>query len=93
MNHRRVVPLGMAVAATVRKADAMPASSPSGFPFSELASDSPGTAADACLCGHLDTEHDAVATRYCAATEVGALPRSCMCPVQPVAAARSYDRR
>jgi hypothetical protein len=71
----------------------MPASSPSGFPFSELASDPPVTPADACLCGHLDTEHDAVATRYCAATEVGALPRSCMCPVRPVAAARSYDRR
>jgi hypothetical protein len=44
-----------------------------------------------CLCGHPDSQHDAVASRYCAATSQSALPRQCICavPAEP----KSYDRR
>jgi hypothetical protein len=33
----------------------------------------------ACACGHLDAEHDAIATRYCLATTTGHLDRGCIC--------------
>jgi hypothetical protein len=32
-----------------------------------------------CHCGHAADDHDAIASRYCEATVVGALPRGCMC--------------
>ncbi len=55
--------------------------------------DLPLVAADTCLCGHLASDHDVVAARYCKATEEAALPRACMCPVGPGTPARPYDRR
>jgi hypothetical protein len=71
----------------------VPPSQPDDFQISDLLSDPPVTPANACLCGHADAEHDAVAIRYCAATELGALPRSCMCGVRPTAAKAIYSRR
>jgi hypothetical protein len=36
---------------------------------------------DTCyMCPHLRTAHDVISTRYCAATEAGALTRGCVCP-------------
>jgi hypothetical protein len=46
-----------------------------------------------CCCGHQPHEHDAVATRYCAATTVSALDRACICAGMPTRPAQSYDRR
>lgn len=51
----------------------------------------PDTAA--CACGHLRRQHDAVAARFCAATDRDGLQRPCVCRVEGAAEARSYDRR
>jgi hypothetical protein len=36
-----------------------------------------------CLCGHAEWWHDAIATRYCRATAVSHLARSCICRPDP----------
>ncbi|MDQ1748770.1 MAG: hypothetical protein QOD07_3033 [Frankiaceae bacterium] len=41
------------------------------------------SAADQCGCGHLDNAHDEIAARYCAATQLGALTRGCICQHAP----------
>ncbi|WP_149361063.1 RGCVC family protein [Lolliginicoccus suaedae] len=36
---------------------------------------------DTCdMCGHSDTTHDAIASRYCRATREHTLHRKCICP-------------
>lgn len=35
--------------------------------------------ADMCGCGHPHAQHDAVASRYCAATTAGSMTRGCVC--------------
>jgi hypothetical protein len=40
---------------------------------------------EACTCGHLHAEHDAIAARYCAATILGSLDRGCVCAARPTA--------
>jgi hypothetical protein len=37
-----------------------------------------------CPCGHTADEHDTLAARYCRATVLGSLDRSCMCVSVPV---------
>lgn len=46
-----------------------------------------------CACGHARSEHDAVASRFCAATASAGLARACACPVAQAAPPRHYDRR
>lgn len=41
------------------------------------------SAADQCGCGHLDSAHDVIAARFCAATQAGALSRGCICHPGP----------
>lgn len=41
------------------------------------------TAMHQCGCGHLDEAHDEIASRYCAATQTGALTRGCICHPAP----------
>jgi hypothetical protein len=43
----------------------------------------PVTAEQPCPCGHLESEHDGIASRYCAATLSAALSRGCICRVAP----------
>jgi hypothetical protein len=35
-----------------------------------------------CVCGHPQTQHDAIAARYCGVTIAGSLTRRCVCPGQ-----------
>jgi hypothetical protein len=37
---------------------------------------------DMCECGHPQSQHDAIATRYCGVTVAGSLTRRCVCPGQ-----------
>jgi hypothetical protein len=46
------------------------------------------TAAHQCECGHPEIAHDAIASRYCAATHAGTLTRGCICHHAPTAAQR-----
>jgi hypothetical protein len=48
---------------------------------------------EVCDCLHLTRLHDAVASRYCAATKADNLARACVCSLTPAEPARSYDRR
>jgi hypothetical protein len=41
------------------------------------------SATDSCGCGHLDSAHDVIAARFCAATQAGALSRGCICHPGP----------
>jgi hypothetical protein len=41
------------------------------------------SATDQCGCGHLDSAHDVIAARFCAATQAGALTRGCICHPGP----------
>lgn len=46
--------------------------------------DSATLAVAECSCGHRAERHDAIADRYCAATDAHNLPRSCICKPVPV---------
>jgi hypothetical protein len=37
-----------------------------------------------CSCGHLRAQHDSIAARFCDATELHHLTRSCICKPAPV---------
>ena len=51
----------------------------------------PTTAADViCECGHLLRTHDAIAARYCRATEAGHMTRGCICA--PASTTHSYEK-
>ena len=43
----------------------------------------PVTDAEPCWCSHPFSEHDAIASRYCAATMSAGLTRGCICRVAP----------
>lgn len=54
-------------------------STPSGTPVAVV--ESPRAADDRCeMCSHPMNKHDGIATRYCAATQMNALSRNCICP-------------
>lgn len=41
-----------------------------------------GSLDEMCECGHPHIRHDMIASRYCAATLAGSLPRGCVCPAE-----------
>jgi hypothetical protein len=50
--------------------------------------ETPTPAPTHCACGHPFTQHDSIASRYCAATASGGLQRGCICAavlVEPLA--------
>lgn len=40
---------------------------------------------EVCACGHPQADHDATASRYCAATISGSLARGCVCAARSTA--------
>lgn len=55
-----------------------------------LAERSDSTAARCDACGHAQSAHDLISTRWCAATSLGVGSRACICST-PVAAARRLN--